>query len=117
VNPQRTTNVADQWQISNSWKLAECFIPDHLLWRKTFTWRCEPSTFSFDNCDPSQLLHIYKNCIKFPERKQRLSKEVLEVKNELIGHLPKLDDVSCTLYFYSLSRIRVFREELNKPDP
>jgi len=112
VDPQRTTDVANQWLTSNSWKLAECFIPQFLLAERKFTWRTSPSIFSFDNCDISQLLHIYKNCKKFTICSRKRARDVLRVRNELIAHLHKLDDLPNDIYATGWWEIEYFHQEL-----
>jgi len=97
-----TRSVAEDWAESNSSVLASCFIKQDLLVDNGYK-------FSFDSCDPAQLLSVYQNYNKFSSAFRGKANDVRKVRDRCIAHLRKLDEVTNTLYTVEWGTIDRFR--------
>jgi len=99
--------LAENWITSNISKLAECFIPSYNLTDQN------GYNFSFENCDPAQLLNVYQNYNPLDVVCRKEAGDVRKVRNRYIAHLRRLDEVSSPLYDSNSATIESFRQYLH----
>jgi len=102
---EHTRSVAEAWATSDSSVLAGCFIKKDLLVGNGYK-------FSFEHCDPAQLLSVYQNYSVLCIDLRRLAGDVRKVRDRFIAHLCKLDGVTSPLYTTNSRTIERFRRYL-----